>query len=91
MALTENDMNTIWVDICLGTKEYNEEDDRLVTYVPKISHKIELSKLVKITSRGLDDDFNELRYQIAKTLQAIKKELEYMEKHTNGENVQDLG
>ena len=77
-------MDTIWIDIVLGTADYSEEEGEEYTEirVPEIIERIELTKLSKLVSTGIDDDFKELLFQFGQSLKKIKRIMEIKEENS---------
>lgn len=79
-------MDTVWIDINLGTAEYSEEEGEEYSkiYKAEIIERIELTKLSKLVSTGIDEDFKELLFQFGQALKRIKKIMEIKERDKDG-------
>lgn len=88
-SIKSRDMDTIWVDINLGTKEY--EEDYSVAYYPEITKRIELTKLQRIVSASINDDFKEIIFQFGNSLKEIKHILKNKENYGRMNKGEDNG
>lgn len=69
--------DTLWFDINLGTVEWDEDGGR--SYSPKLTERVELTRLHNFTSMNLTDDIKEIMFQVIQRIKDMKRTLKAME------------